>query len=629
MSCSQRFRATGRSSAPTSRSTRRRPTMSAELASLHDDDALPVPEELQGAWSVLKRGIGGSTELRRGLGMTVVVSLGVTVVSLVTPVLIQKVFDNGLSPFDARYTYTICAIGFVLVMIAFVAARIAGRRLVVVAENAMMQLRVNTFSHIHALSIAEQSEEKRGVFVARVTADVDALQQFMEWGGIAWIISVTQVVGALGLMLFYAWQLALAICVLTIPLLLIVWSMQAKLTTAFNAARTRVGEMLSEVSESVMGAAVVRAYGLDEHTDQKVKRAIDQRYRAEVMAHFRAATLWPLSSVFYALSLSTVVVLGAVFGPRWGMSFGQVTAFLFLADVFLHVFTDLPEVYSETQNSIAAWRKILAVNDLAVEIVEPVDGVDLPQGALSVEAKNVHFSYREGPEVLHGISLTVPAGGHVAIVGETGCGKSTFVKVTSRLADPTEGTMLIDGVDLRQAPPDPRRSRIRMVPQDGFLFDTTVRENVRMGRPGASDRDVDTAFEELGLGDWVSTLPDGLESNVGERGEALSVGERQLVALVRAQLGDPGLLILDEATSAVDPATEQRITEALRRLSAGRTVITIAHRLSTAEGADRVFVFDAGRLVEEGSHDELVAAGGRYAALYGSWLGNVREDGAA
>ena len=604
--------------------------MSAELASYQtDDDALPVPEELQGAWAVLKRGVGESTELRRGLGMTVVVSLGVTVVSLVTPILLQKVFDHGLDPFNAEYTYTICAIGFGLVVVAFVAARIAGRRLVVAAENAMMQLRVFTFSHIHALSIADQSEEKRGVFVARVTADIDALQQFMEWGGIAWIISITQVIGALILMLIYAWQLTLGICILIVPLVLIVWSMQAKLTAAFNTARTRVGEMLSEVSESVMGAAVVRAYGLDEHTDRKVKRAIDQRYRAEVMAHFRAATLWPLSSVFYALSLSTVVVLGAFYGPKWGMSIGQVVAFLFLADVFLHVFTDLPEVYSETQNAIAAWRKILAVHDMPIEIIEPVQGVELPRGALSVEAKDIHFTYREGPEVLHGISLSVPAGGHVAIVGETGCGKSTFVKVVSRLADPTEGSLLIDGIDLRQVEPTARRTRIRMVPQDGFLFDTTVRDNVRMGREGASDRDVETAFEELGLGDWVDTLPDGLDTVVGERGEALSVGERQLVALVRAQLGNPGLLILDEATSAVDPATERRITEALRRLSAGRTVITIAHRLSTAEGADKVFVFDAGRLVEEGTHAELAAGEGTYAVLYGSWLGNVREDGAA
>jgi len=600
--------------------------VSAELnAALAEDDALPIPEELSSAGGVLRRGLHESPELRRGLGLTVIVSLGVTVVSLVTPVLIQKVFDNGFDPWNPTYVFGLCAAALLLVVVAFVAARAAGRRLVNAAENALMRLRVRTFAHIHSLSIADQSEEKRGVFVARVTADIDALQQFMEWGGIAWIISLTQVVGALGLMLIYAWQLALAIVVMIVPLLLVVWSLQAKLTTAFNTARTRVGEMLSEVSESVMGAAVVRAYGLEEHTDRKVKLAIDQRYRAEIVAHFRAATLWPLSSVFYAMSLSVVVVLGAFFGPDWGLTFGEVTAFLFLADVFLHVFTDLPEVYAETQTAIAGWRKVLAVLDMPVEIVEPIEGTELPRGALSVDARDLHFAYREGPEVLHGISLSVPAGGHVAVVGETGCGKTTFVKLITRLADPISGSVLIEGIDLRRVTPESRRARVRMVPQDGFLFDTTVRENARQGVAGASDRDVETAFEELGLGDWVDSLPEGMDTGVGERGEALSVGERQLVALVRAQIGDPGLLILDEATSAVDPATEQRITEALRRLSAGRTVITIAHRLSTAEGADRVFVFDAGRLVEEGTHDELAHGGGRYAALYSSWLGNVRE----
>ncbi len=592
-----------------------------------DDDQIPVPEELSGAWAVLRRGIRESPELRRGLGFTVVVSLGVTVTSLVTPVLIQKVFDNGFDGgFNAVYVYSICFAAILLVGVAFLAARAAGRRLVTAAEAAMMELRVRTFAHIHDLSIAEQSDEKRGVFVARVTADVDALQQFMEWGGIAWIISLAQVLGALALMIVYAWQLALAVVLLVIPLLLVVGSLQAKLTAAFNAARTRVGEMLSEVSESVMGAAVVRAYGLEDMTDERVKRAIDQRYRAEVLAHFRAATLWPLSSVFYAVALSTVIVLGATYGPEWGLTFGKVTAFLFLADVFLHVFTDLPEVYSETQNAIAGWRKILAVLDLPVEIVEPTPGVELERGALSVAADEVRYAYRTGPEVLHGISLAVPGGGHVAIVGETGCGKTTFVKLMSRLADPASGRILVGGVDLREVAPASRRASVRMVPQDGFLFDTTVRENVRYGRDGASDRDVITAFEELGLGEWVISLPEGFDTRAGERGEALSVGERQLVALARAQIGDPGLLILDEATSAVDPATEQRITEALRRLSTGRTTVTIAHRLSTAEAADHVFVFDAGRLVEQGTHMELVAMGGVYAGLYESWLGNTQVD---
>ena len=370
---------------------------------------------------------------------------------------------------------------------------------------------------------------------------------------------------SLVLMLVFSWQLTLAIVGLVIPLILVVWSLQARLSAAFDAARTRVGEMLSEVSESVMGAAVVRAYGLDEQTFGRVRGAIDRRYQAEVVAHFRAATLFPLSTVFYALAVSIVVALGAGFGPEWGLTFGRVTAFLFLADTFLHVFTDLPEIYSETQTAIAGWRKVLAVLDLPVEIVEPVPGVELPAGALSVRAEDVEYRYREGGRVLHGISLDIDAGEHVAIVGETGCGKTTFVKLVSRLADPKAGRIEVGGIDLREIAAESRHRSLRMVPQDGFLFDATVRENVRAGRDGASDRDVETAFEELGLGGWVAALPRGLDTPVGERGEALSVGERQLVALARAQIADPGLLILDEATSAVDPATERRISEALRR----------------------------------------------------------------
>jgi putative ABC transport system ATP-binding protein len=594
------------------------------VAAVEPDDAIEVSEDLKGSFGVLRRGLGESPELQRGLWFTVVISLGVTVSSLVTPVLLDQIFTNGFTPgFRPGYVYSRCAAAALLIIVAFWAARAAGRRLVSAAELAMRNLRTRTFRHIHRLSIAEQSEEKRGVFVARVTADVDALQQFMEWGGIAWIISAFQATGALALMLWFSWELALAVVVLMIPMVVIMGSMQRRLSAAFTTARTRVGEMLSEVSESVMGAAVVRAYGLDEQTHARVERAIGERYRAEVVAHFRAATLWPMSTVFYALALALVIALGSWFGLSWGLTFGSATAFLFLADLFLEVFTDLPEIYSETQTAIAGWRKILAVLDLPIEVVEPEDGETLATGALSVHADDVRYRYRTGPEVLHGITLDVPAGSHVAIVGQTGCGKSTFVKLLARLADPTGGTVRIDGTDVREVDPSARRRAIRIVPQDGFLFDTTVRENVRYGRPGATDRDVETAFEELGLAGWVEDLPEGLETRVGERGEALSVGERQLVALVRAQLGDPGLLILDEATSAVDPATERRITEALRRVSQGRTTVTIAHRLSTAEAADEVFVFDAGRLVQRGRHGELVEREGVYADLHDSWLGNV------
>jgi ATP-binding cassette, subfamily B, bacterial len=588
-------------------------------------DDLPTSPELASTWSVLRRGVTEAPELRRGLGFTVILSLAVTVSNLVVPILIQLIFDHGFDGgFRPGYVYAICAIAFVMVVAAYLAGRGAGRRLVTTSEQALANMRVRTFAHIHELSVAEQTREKRGIFVSRVTADVDSLAEFTEWGGIAWILSVAQVIGTLALMLAYSWQLTIPVVLLTIPLLLVVGKLQAGFSTAYTMVRTRVGEMLSEVSESVMGAAVVRAYGLDETMHHRVTRAIGNRYRAQMVAHRRASTLFPIAVVFSAMAIATVVVVGAIFGSEWGLTVGRVTAFMFLAQLFLDPFSDLPEIYSDTQSAIAGWRKILTVLDLPVEIVEPDPGVSLDGGALDVRTTDVRYAYPDGGgPVLHGVSVHIPAGAQVAIVGETGCGKTTFAKLLSRLADPIEGRITLNGVDLRQVAPASRREAIRMVPQDGFLFDASIRENVRYGRPGATDRDVDTAFEELGLAAWIASLPEGLDTMAGERGEALSVGERQLVALVRAQIASPGLLILDEATSAVDPGTEQRISEALRRLSHGRTVVTIAHRLSTAERADRVFVFDAGRLVEEGTHDRLAAAGGVYASLYESWLGNV------
>jgi len=336
-----------------------------------------------------------------------------------------------------------------------------------------------------------------------------------------------------------------------------------------------------------------------------------------------SATIFPVADLFGALATAAVVVLGATLGPQWGLSLGTVIAFLFLVGLLTGPLSELSETFDQTQTAIAGWRKVLALLDLPVDVVEPDPGLPLPAGALEIAARHVQFSYRDGPAVLRDVDVVVRAGAHVAIVGETGGGKSTLAALFCRLADPRAGCITLGGVDLRAVAPAARRSTVRLVPQDGFLFDTTVRENIRMGRPGATDDDIEDAAAALGLATWVTGLPRGLDTRCGERGENLSVGERQLVALIRAEVGGCGLLILDEATSAVDPETERAIAVAMKRLGEGRTTVTIAHRLSTAEHADWVLVVDGGTVVEQGAHAELVAAGGVYARLHAGWLGNT------
>jgi putative ABC transport system ATP-binding protein len=298
-----------------------------------------------------------------------------------------------------------------------------------------------------------------------------------------------------------------------------------------------------------------------------------------------------------------------------------VVAVQFLVGLLLSPVAELSEVLDQTQVALAGWRKALAVLATPVDVPEPDPGLPLPAGPLEVVTTGVAFAYRDGAPVLRGIDVRLPAGSAVAVVGETGSGKTTFARLLCRLADPVGGVVRIGGVDLRQVAPAARRRAVRLVPQDGFLFDATLADNVRTGRLDAGDDDIRRAFHDLALAWWLDELPLGLATPVGERGTNLSVGERQLVALARAQLGDPGLLVLDEATSAVDPETERALSRALARLAEGRTMVSIAHRLSTAEAADLVLVFHDGLVVEQGRHDELVAAGGTYARLYQSWLG--------
>lgn len=590
-----------------------------------------------GVLATLRRGVQVSPQILDGLWITLGLAVAAALGRVVVPVTVQQTIDTGIladgGPDTARVGMLVGAAAAVLV-VAGLCSALVNVRLFRSTEAGLAHLRVRAFRHVHDLSVLTQNTERRGSLVSRVTSDVDTISLFVQWGGIMLLVSVLQIGVATVLMAIYSWQLTLVVWACFVPLFLVLRPAQRRVNAAYTTVRARVGAMLGAISESVVGAETIRAYGAGARTARRIDSAVDGTRRAMVRAQKLVAVVFSSGVLVANLVLAVVVVVGSLLGVAGDISVGRLLAFLFLVQLFTGPVQMATEILNELQNAVAGWRRVLAVLETPVEVVDPgEDGVTSPRGPAHVRLEGVRFAYPDGPEVLHGVDLDLPARASVAVVGATGSGKTTIAKLVTRLMDPTAGRVLLDGVDLRELRTASLRERVVLVPQEGFLFDGTLADNVAyglrgdVGDPAAGTPErgqIEAAVERLGLADWVADLPDGLDTEVGQRGESLSAGERQLVALLRAYLAEADLLVLDEATSAVDPATEVRIARALASLTAGRSTLTIAHRLSTAEAADLVVVVDAGHVVELGHHDELVRAGGVYAHMHDAWVSQTR-----
>jgi ABC-type multidrug transport system fused ATPase/permease subunit len=582
------------------------------------------------SWATVRKGLALSPELRVGLAGTLALSVVAMVGKAAVPIAVQQVIDKGIrGPGGPNLGLVLAITGATVLVLAVTAlcSYLMMRRLFTVSETALARLRARTFRHIHDLSMLHQQSERRGTLTSRVTSDIDQITQFLQWGGVILFVSAGQIVVTTVVMAVYSWQLTLVVYAAFLPMVIVVRLYQRRLAVAYAQVRVRVGAMLGAVSESVVGAEVIRAYGVAGRSAARLDRAIEDHRLSQVRALRTSVTSFSSGEIASGLATAAVVVVGVLLGVGDSLQVGELTAFLFLVALFVQPVQIATEVLNEAQNAVAGWRRVLDVLELEPDVRDPAEGgQELPPGPVDVRFSAVRFAYPGGPEVLTDIDLAVGAKSRVAVVGETGSGKTTFAKLVTRLMDPSHGDVLLSGVPLRTVRFSSLRRRVVMVPQDGFLFDATIAENVRFARPGMPDAELASAFTELGLGDWVDAMPDGLDTEVGERGEALSVGERQLVALVRAYVADPDLLVLDEATSAVDPATEVRLQRTLDAVTRGRTTVAIAHRLSTAEGADEVIVFDGGQVVQRGTHAALVAdPDSIYGRLHAAWLEQTRS----
>jgi ABC-type multidrug transport system fused ATPase/permease subunit len=549
--------------------------------------------------------------------------LAATATALAPPFLSKYAIDDGIRRHDLATLWVIVA-AFLLAGLAnwgmsYVQTYLTGW----VGERILADLRIKLFGHLQRLSLGFFERNRAGVIISRLTNDVEALDQLVTDGVTTLVQSTLTLVGTAILLLVLDWRLALAtlavIPVMSVGTILFrIYS-----SRAYAAVRERLGLLTATLAEDIAGMRIVQAFTREDRNITQF-REVAERYReANMQTVVLNALYFPFVDLVSSVALAVVLGYGGHLYFQGAVSLGTLFAFLLYVQNFFDPVQQLSQLYSTFLSATAALDKIMDVLDEEPHVLDKPDAHELPPVEGHVRFEHVRFGYGDGPDVLHDLDLDVPAGTTVALVGHTGAGKSTIAKLLARFYDPRDGRITIDGIDLRDVTQPSLRRQLGIVPQEGFLFAGTVAENIAFGRPDASPEDIVRAAQAVGAHEFILRLENGYETEVQERGSRLSLGQRQLIALARALLADPRILILDEATSSVDIGTERKIEQALRLLLSGRTAFIIAHRLSTIRDADLIVVLEHGGIVEEGSHDELMQKRGLYTSLYGDWAAEV------
>ncbi len=572
----------------------------------------------EGTWELLRK----AASYGKGLGWLALGALLATIIATVArlagPALVRQGLDAvGIADRQALFR----AVGWFVValVLQYFSQAISQYWVSGVGERYLADLRVRAFRHLIDLDVDFFSRSKAGVLVSRLTSDIEALTQFVKEGAINVVTSVLTVIGVTIAMFLIDTSLALAVLALMPILLAISVVFRIYADRAYEQVREHIGRVLGAIQEGISGVRVVQAYTQEQRQRIEFGRVNERYFDANIAAAKAISTYFPAVDFLRTAGLALILVVGGNRVLDGDMSFGALVAFLLYLNWFFEPIVQISNLYNLLQAALAALSKLLGILDREPAVPEPINPIALRTVEGKVTFDSVSFAYDPAVPILHNIDLEIAAGERVAIVGETGSGKSTLAKLAVRFYDPLDGTIRLDDVELTSIGFDDLRRGVSLVPQEGFLFAGTLRDNIRYAQPEATDDAIWTVCATLGIADWVGSLPDQLDTEVRERGSRFSSGERQLVALARALLAGPSVIVLDEATSNLDPETEGVVEAALATLLEGRTAIVIAHRLATAQRADRVVVMDDGHIVEVGHHSELVAAGGVYAQLSAVW----------